>query len=48
MELGDFENLESNLTKLSEYVLQVNISFVEVILLKYMILGFLPVSPVDL
>ena len=46
MELGDFENLESNLTKLSEYVLQVNISFVEVILL--IILGFLPVSPVDL
>lgn len=46
MELGDFENLESNLTKLSEYVLQVNISFVEVILL--IMLGFLPVSPVDL
>ena len=46
MELGDFENLEPNLTKLSEYVLQVNISFVEVILL--IMLGFLPVSPVDL
>ena len=46
MELGDFENLESNLTKLSEYVLQVNISFVAVILL--IMLGFLPVSPVDL
>ena len=46
MELGDFENLESNLTKLSEYVLQVNISFGEVILL--IMLGFLPVSPVDL
>ena len=46
MELGDFENLESNLAKLSEYVLQVNISFGEVILL--IMLGFLPVSPVDL